>query len=138
MSLRKLNSIFWIAAALIVSSSCKKDDDKTTPSLHGTLSFKVTEFVNPGHLMTMTPKGITHPKDEGIGYSWKVTPGMTYSDTVRLQNGLSPEGKPSDGSFSYRFRDSLATYTVSCTAFAKGYTSSYSSAYVTVVKPGLD
>jgi uncharacterized protein (TIGR02145 family) len=138
MSLRKLNSIFWIAAALIVSSSCKKDDDKTTPSLHGTLSFKVTEFVNPGHLMTMTPKGITHPKDEGIGYSWKVTPGMTYSDTVRLQNGMSPEGKPSDGSFSYRFGDSLATYTVSCTAFAKGYTSSYYSAYVTVVKPGLD
>lgn len=138
MSLRKLYSIFWVAVALIASVSCKKDDDKTTPSLNGTLTFNVTEFVNPGHLMKMTPKGLTHPKGDGIGYSWKVTPGMTYADTVRLENGLSPKGDPSDGTFSYRFTDSLTTFTVSCTAFATGYTSSYTSAYVTVVKSGLD
>lgn len=138
MSIKKLNSIFWVTVALLASVSCKKDDDTTSPSLNGTLTFNVTEFVTPGHLMTMTPKGLSHPEGEGIGYSWKVTPGMTTADTVRLQSGLSPAGKPSDGSFSYRFRDSLATFNVSCTGFASGYTSSYASAYVTVVKPGLD
>lgn len=138
MSLRKLHSLFWVTLALIASVSCKKDEDKVSPSLNGTLKFNVAEFVKPGYLATMTPKGLSHPEGEGIGYSWKVAPGMSVSDTTRLQNGLSPEGKPSDGSFSYRFRDSLATYTVSCYGFAKGYTSSYASSYVTVVKSGLD
>lgn len=138
MSLRKLNSLFWAAVLVVLAVSCKKDEDKTYPSLNGILSFHVEEFVNPGYLATMTPKGLSHPEDKGIGYYWKVTPGMKTSDTTRLESGLSPDGKPSDGSFSYRFRDSLATYTVSCNGFANGYSSSYASAYVTVVKPGLN
>lgn len=139
MSLRKLNSLLWVALALMASVSCKKDEDsEVLPSLNGSLSFNVAEFVNPGYLAKMTPSGISHPEGKGIGYHWKVTPGMTIADTTRLESGLSPDGKPSDGSFSYRFRDTLATFTVSCYGFAKDYTSSYASRYVTVVKSGLD
>lgn len=138
MSLRKLNSLFCAAALIVLAVSCKEDDDTTLPSLNGLLTFHVEEFVKPGHVATMTPKGLSHPEDKGIGYYWKVTPGMKQSDTTRLQSGLSPDGKPSDGSFTYTFKDSLATYTVSCNGFAEGYSSSYALSYVTVVKPGLN
>lgn len=139
MSLRKLNSLLWVTLALAAAVSCKKDDDaEVAPALNGTLSFNVTGFVNPGYVAKMTPAGLSHPEGKGIGYHWKVTPGMSFADTTRLESGLSPDGQPSDGSFSYKFRDSLATYTVSCYGFAKGYSSSYTSRYVTVVKPGLD
>lgn len=138
MSLRKLSSLI-MAAALIAAVSCDKDEDtEVPPSLSGTLSFYVPEYIFPNQTLTMTPKGLSHPDSEGIGYYWKVTPGMTKSDTTCLQTGLSPDGKPSDGSFTYEFADSLGTYTVSCYGFASGYSSSYASTYVTVVKGGLD
>jgi uncharacterized protein (TIGR02145 family) len=139
MSFRKLSSLILAAAMALFAISCDKDDDTTTsPSLDGKLTFHTPEYINQYQRLTFTPKGITHPDGEFIGYSWKVSPGMEKSDTTRLQNGLSPDGKESDGSFSYPFTDSLGTYTVSCYGFAKGYTSSYASAYVTVVKGGLD
>lgn len=139
MSLRKLNSIIWVALALVAAASCKKDDEVTiAPSLNGTLTFNVSPFVSPGYVAKMTPKGLSHPDKKGIGYYWKVTPGMTYSDTTRLESGLNSQGKESDGTFTYWFPDSLGTYTVSCTGFAKDYSSSNASMYVTVVKGGLD
>ncbi len=139
MSFRKLSTLILIAASVLAATSCKDDKETTVaPSLSGILKFNSEEFVTPGQLVKMTPYGVSHPEKKGLGYSWKVTPGMKTMDTTRLETGLSPDGKESDGSFSYRFRDSLATYTINCTAFAKGYTSSYSTAYVTVVKPGLD
>ncbi len=138
MSFRKLNTFLLIAAGILTLASCKDDDTEVTPSLSGSLSFEVDAFVAPGQLVKMTPKGAVHPEGKGIGYYWKVTPGMKAADTTRLENGLSPDGKESNGSFSYRFNDSLATYTISCNAFAKGYLSSYASADVTIVKSGLD
>ena len=139
MSLRKLNSLVIAAIALLALASCKKDEEtKVDPSLNGVLKFDIDEFIAPGQIITMTPTGLSHPDGKEIGYYWKVTPGMSRSDTTRYENGLSDDGKPSDGSFAYRFSDSLATYTISCYGFAEGYSSSYASAYVTVVKPGLD
>lgn len=139
MKLQKVNCIFWLAVALLAAVACKKDDDdKVYPSLNGSLSFNVPEFVAPGYVAKMTPKGISHPDSKGIGYYWKVTPGMTSSDTTRYENGLNSDGYESDGTFTYWFPDSLGTYTVSCYGFAKDYSSSYSSKYVTVVKGGLD
>lgn len=138
MSLRKLSSLF-LAAALIAAVSCDKDEEaEVLPSLQGTLSFNVPEYIYPDQILTMTPEGLSHPDDEGIGYYWKVVPGMTKSDTTCLQTGLTPDGKPSDGSFTYQFPDSLGTYTISCYGFASGYSTSYTSTYVTIVKGGLD
>jgi len=140
MSLRTLHSLFFAASIVLAAVSCKKDEEtEVLPTLNGDLSFHVPEFVTPNQLVTMTPKGVSHPDGNGIGYYWKVTPGMEKADTTRLEDGKSPvDGKDSDGSFTYEFSDSLGTYNVSCYGFAKGYTSVSESKYVTVVKGGLD
>ncbi len=139
MSFQKLSTLILIAAAALALTSCKDDDTASaSPSLGGMLKFNSETFVKPGQLVKMTPHGAIHPDGKELGYHWKVTPGMKTADTTRLETGLGPDGKPSDGSFSYRFNDSLATYTVTCAAFAKGYTSSYSTAYITIVQPGLN
>ncbi len=139
MSFRKLNTLFLIAGAVLALASCKDEEETTiAPSLDGSLDFVVEPFVTVGEVVKMTPKGPTHPKDEAIGYYWKVTPDMTKNDTTKFLNGLSADGQKSDGSFTYKFKDSLATYTVSCTGFAKGYSSKSASYYVTTVNPELD
>lgn len=139
MSLRKLNSIIWGALVLLAAVSCKKDEEtEISPSLNGTLTFNIGEYVTPGFVAKMTPKGLSHPDQKGIGYFWKVTPGMTASDTTRYESGLNSQGHETDGTFTYWFSDSLATYTVSCTAFAEGYSNSYATKYVTVVDGSLD
>lgn len=140
MNISRLTSILIIAATALAALSCKKDEEEAEvlPGLEGTLTFHAPQFIEPGQTLAMTPKGLVHPEDKGIGYSWKISPVMTKSDTTRLENGLSPEGEESDGSFTYTFPDSLAVYTVTCYAFAEGYTGSSSSRYVTTVKPGLN
>ena len=139
MSHRKLNSIIIAIAASLCLISCKDDDETTvSPSLDGTLSFKVPAYVHPFASITMTPSGVEHPDGENIGYYWKVTPTMTHTDTTRFLDGLDMNGNPSDGSFSFTFPDTLQTYTVQGYAFAKGYTYSVNSAKCTVVKGGID
>lgn len=138
MSLKKLSHILWVAIAVAAAVSCDNDDDEISPSLNGSLYFNVDGFVSPGYVATMTPKGLKHPDGKGIGYYWKVSPGMSSADTTRYENGMNSQGYESDGSFTYWFPDTLGTLTVSCYGFAEGYTSSYASQYVTVVKPGVN
>ncbi len=136
MNFKKL---IFVSLAVLALFSCKKEEEtEVLPSLNGTLKFEVENFIYPEQSLTMVPSGLTHPDGKGIGYYWKVTPGMGAADTTRLESGLSPEGKTSDGRFTYFFKDSLATYTVACTAFADGYSSSYASRSVAVVKSGLN
>ena len=139
MSLRKLYPIILAAAVLVSAASCKKD--KTTeslPSLSGMLTFDIPAFINPNDVLIMKPKGVKHPDGKGIGYYWKVSPGMSKADTTRLENGYDKYGNVSDGSFRYHFPDSIGTYTVSCYGFASGYNSTYASSFTTVVKGGLN
>ncbi len=137
MSLRKLGALLLTAGCIF--SSCKKDEEVTSlPTLNGQLTISVDIFVAPNQTVTMRPKGLEHPEGKGIGYYWKVTPDMKLNDTTKYENGLNPNGQESDGSFTYRFRDSLATYTITCTAFAEGYSNFPKTTYSTVVKAGLD
>ena len=139
MTLRKLYPIILAAALVVSAASCKKDKETaSSPAMDGMLRFDIPAFIKAKDVLIITPKGLKHPEGKGIGYYWKVTPGMAIADTVRLENGLSPEGHESDGSFRYHFPDSLGTYTVNCYAFATGYSSSYASSYTTVVKGGLN
>ena len=139
MSHRKLNILIFAIAASICIISCKKDDDTTTtPLLSGALSFSVPEYVLPNTTLTLTPSGVTHPDDEGIGYFWKVTPTKPKADTTRYENGLDKNGNPSDGSFKFTFTDTLQTCTISGYAFAEGYAYSSKSVNCTVVKGGID
>lgn len=139
MTLRKLYPIILAAALVVSAASCKKDKETaSSPAMDGMLRFDIPAFIKAKDVLIITPKGLKHPEGKGIGYYWKVTPGMTIADTVRLENGLSPEGHESDGSFRYHFPDSIGTYTINCYAFATGYSSSYASSYTTVVKGGLN
>lgn len=139
MKFHRLNAILLAAATILAIASCDDDDStEVSPSLNGKLTFNAPDFITAEETLKMTPKGLSHPDDKGIGYYWKVSPGMTVSDTTRLENGLTIDGKPSDGSFTYQFSDSLGTYTISCYGFAEGYSSSYASSYITVVRGGLD
>lgn len=125
MSLRKLNTLFFIAAFVFAAASCNKDDDatSTSPSLSG-LRFDCPRFVNPGQTVTMTPKGVTEPDGVDVGYYWRVTPTMTHYDTVEV--------------FTHVFADTLQTYTVNCYAYASGYVGSSYDREVVVVKAGID
>ncbi len=139
MGFIKLKTVLLIAAGIMALGSCKdKDKAEAKPSLAGALAFDAPEFVKPGDLVKMTPRGMYHPDGKNIGYWWKVSPKMKSNDTTRFENGLNSGGKESDGSFSWRFSDSLATYTINCHAFAKDYSGADAYRYVTVVQPGLD
>ncbi len=139
MSFRKLGKFILIAAGILALVSCKdKEETVVTPSLNGILTFHADAFVAPKEVIRMVPSGIKHPEGKGVGYSWKVTPGMSLADTTRYETGLDQDGDESDGRFSYYFKDSLATYTITCSAFAKGYSSAFATRYITVVKPGLE
>ncbi len=142
MSFHKLSRLLLIAGSLLAFASCKEKEETTvSPALSGALTFNIDSYISPGEEVTLTPSGITHPDGKIVGYKWKVTPGMDEAKTTRDENGLGPDGKESDGSFTYKFpngQDGLKTYTVTCTAFAAGYSSSYTSIYVTVVMPGLN
>lgn len=140
MNLRKIRLFTLAAACCAAALSCKKDDDSTAlPSLSGDISFTYPEFVKTQETVTFKPEGASHPENKGFGYYWKVSPGMTTSDTTKFENGLDKSddsGKESDGSFTYTFPESPGTYTVSCYAFAKNYTGISQYAYVTTVKSG--
>lgn len=124
MSLRKLNSLVFVAVLVIAAASCKKDDEtETLPSLSG-LTFDCPSFVAPGQAVRMTPGGVKHPEGGEVGYSWIVTPTMTSKDTTDV--------------FIHWFSDTLKTYNVYCYAFAEGYTGATYSRDVMVVKGGLD
>lgn len=140
MNFRKL---FYIVALILAVISCKKEDEYTTsPSLNGTLRIVgLPEFISPDETVTLSPKGAVHPTGEILGYYWKVTPGMAKSDTTRYTNGLDkPDatGKPSDGSFTYTFSDTLRTHTIYCYAYAEGYSNLSGISYTTTVRPGYN
>ena len=123
MSLRKLNSLVFAAAFVIAVASCKKDKEtESLPSLSG-LSFECPSFVASGQAVRMTPGGVKHPEGGVVGYYWKVTPTMSSYDTTDV--------------YVHWFSDTLKTYTVSCYAFAEGYTGTSYSRDVMVVKSGL-
>lgn len=141
MSHRKLNILIFAIAASVCIISCKKDDEtKVTPSLSGALSFNIAvpEYVLPNATITLIPSGVKHPKGDSLGYYWKVNPTKPKADTTRYENGLDKNGKPSDGSFTFTFTDTLQTCTISGYAYAKGYSYSSKTIQSTVVKGGID
>lgn len=121
MNFRKL---IYISALILAAIACKKEEETSvSPTLDGTLMIEgLPEFVAPGQIVTLTPKGVKHPDGGEIGYSWKVSPSMTKYDSLTV--------------FQHTFSDTLRTYTVYCTAFAEGYSTASAVTYATCVAPG--
>ena len=140
MSLKKLSITTFLTFSILAIASCKKEEETTTyPSLDGVVSILgLDEFVDAtgNRTLKLKPTGPIHPEGNGLGYCWKVVPLMEKYDTTRYENGLNKKGQESDGSFEYKLKDSLGTYTIYCYAFASGYSSSYAVGYTTLVRAG--
>lgn len=137
-----MNRTLKITAALLLALSlgvaCKDDEEDEYMSFGGNLYFDVPSYMAPGDVVTMVPRGLRRaPEDkstDGIGYCWSIDPIATGRDTTRYENTpLSVSGAK-----TFRVQDTLCTYTVTCAAFAKGYSASYGYAYPTVVLGGDD
>ena len=123
--------------ALILATSCKKEEETALPSLTGSLNITgVPAYVSPQDEVTFKINRITHPEGGNIGYAYSITEGyMTTKDTLDA----------GEMTFTYKFcdrknfsKDTLRTVTVSAYAFADGYYTTYSSSYpVTIVKGGV-
>ena len=142
MTIRKTHLVLAASLAAAAIISCKKDYNTTSlPYLNGSLSMDFDPAL-PSYIMandnteyTMTPKGAEHPEGLGIGYQWRVSP--SENDSYEVTKDENEEG---DGAFTYNFaeynKDTLRTITVTCEAFADGYTSLSASYSVTVVNYG--
>ena len=142
MTIRKTHLVLAASLAAAAIISCKKDNNTTSlPYLNGSLSMDFDPAL-PSYIMandnteyTMTPKGAEHPEGLGIGYQWRVSP--SENDSYEVTKDENEEG---DGAFTYNFaeynKDTLRTITVTCEAFADGYTSLSASYSVTVVNYG--
>jgi uncharacterized protein (TIGR02145 family) len=130
--MRKIRKIFIIAALLpVVFISCNNDDDDTTTNyVSGTLTFSIDDYVGKGVTYTLTPSGITSPTT-GVGYSWKPSWSSTR-DTTKTTDGTG------DGSWTFTTPIVVGEYTISCSAFADGYTSTSATKTIYVVDPAVD
>jgi uncharacterized protein (TIGR02145 family) len=130
--MRKIRKIFIIAALLpAVLISCNNDDDDTnTNYVSGSLSFTLDDYVGKGETFTLTPSGITSPTT-GVGYSWKPSWSSTR-DTTKTTDGTG------DGSWTFTTPSVVGEYTITCYAFAEGYSSTSASKTIYVVDPALD
>ena len=133
MAIRKRTLLFISLLAAAALISCKKDDDESLPYLNGSLSVdfepELPAYIamNDQTVYKMIPKGASHPEGLEVGYRWRVTPAEETSYQT---------SENEDGSFKYNFgedyKDTLCTVTVTCEAFADGY-SSLSASYSTVI-----
>ncbi len=125
MNFKGLIIIAVAACAAVSANSCKKsssDTITTSKSFTGTLSIKVPSFAEKGTLLKLKPSGME--KDTvAVKYYWTASPLVTTKDTT--------------DSYELQLTDTLCTVTVSCTAFASGYTSQTVSAYCVLVDPEI-
>ena len=133
----KINTLLATAAVLlsvISLDSCKKEEEQESkPYLEGRLQFSASKYIAPETELEFEATGAIHPENKGIGYSWKVTPGMEKADTVKTEDQDDKTTK-----WSYKFGKELRQHTVTVQAYANGYYSISASRYVTTVKGGLD
>lgn len=107
-----------IAAMLAVVFSCKKKEADTprSKSFSGKLKFSVPSFVKKGESVKMIPNGVYRADKGDFGYFWSITPKIAVKkDTVKK------EGMSGDGAYNFVVPDTIGTFTVSCSAFAKSY-----------------
>ena len=123
--------LFVLAAGIICLgvSSCKKEEESTYKSFVGSISFDLPPFVEVGEEVTVTPKGLYAYDDDTFGYSWKVSPIMSKSDTTKKESDPATVS----GTFTYHIPDTLCNLEFLCTAFATGYYQSSTSHKTSII-----
>lgn len=130
MKVTRYIAVLTAVAALILSCKKDKDDDSTSyGTMSGTLSFDYPMYVHANEPFTMIPGGVSTSDGANIGYFWRLV-GRSVNDTTKFKEDLDPTN---DGRWEVSLPDSLATYTIGCTAYAEGYYPSSTSVKVTVV-----
>ena len=129
--------MIFAASALVISGSvsCKKDDNTTytaSKTIPGTLSIKVPRYVQKGSVLELEPKGIDTDTVD-FGFYWTASPLYTAKDTTKHTD----DPKTVKGTYVLNVKDTLCTMTVSCSVFAKGFSTQTASAYCTIVDPEL-
>ena len=116
---------------LLLSGACKKNETATTKNyLEGSLSIECVNYIELNTTVHFkTDHRLYHPENGTLSYAWKIA-GLTSESTP---------GEGPDNDFTWKFdKDSLATYTVTCTVTPSGdYYGTSATAYVTLVKGGI-
>lgn len=132
----KLNRyIFTLLAVAALLAGCKKDEEDTKPSLSGKVSFgSIPAYVQKGDSFHIVATGAYRKSrtDTLVGY-YIYDPITLQYDTIRTEGQTGS----AEGDFVIS-ADSLSTFTMNVTAFAKGYYGTTGSATFTVVNPSLD
>lgn len=135
MKLRYFLRIIVVLGLAIASLSCKKDKkEKPLPALNGKVAFDFPEFVEPGQMVQSKISGVTHPKNEAIGYYFYIPqlPKEIQRDTVKALDSYL------NRVFKMTFpTDTVGTYTINGYAFATGYQSTSTTRYCTLVNSDL-
>lgn len=127
----RLERIALIGLTLLTGIlSCKKDEEETTyESFSGSLNFSVPRYVSRSSTHVLVPSGAYRSDGGGYGYYWTDSID-SYKDTTRYEGGTG------DGAYTFVVpKDTLCTMTVTCYIFAKGYSTTALSRYVTIVNP---
>lgn len=107
--------------ALPLLTACKKDEEETEtkPSLVGSVTFDMPEYLPKNEVITMTAGGIAYPSD--IRYSWYSS--AIAKDTLALRT------------VTVRTPDSLGVFSISACGQCEGYYAATTTRSFTTVDP---
>lgn len=137
MGFKKLMIVAVAVMAALSFQACKKNksDDKYTasPTIPGTLRFDAPVFVAKGDVLNLVPRGLQVDTID-VGYYWTASPLTKTKDTTKFVT----DPRTMTGAYKLTVRDTICTATLTCTAFAKGYSNKSYSRTITVVDPSMN
>lgn len=137
MGFKKLMIVAVAVMAALSFQACKKNksDDKYTasPTIPGTLRFDAPVFVAKGDVLNLVPRGLQADTID-VGYYWTASPLTKTKDTTKFVT----DPRTMTGAYKLTVRDTICTATLTCTAFAKGYSNKSYSRTITVVDPSMN
>lgn len=137
MGFKKLMIVAVAVMAALSFQACKKNksDDTYTasPTIPGTLKFDAPVFVAIGDELNLVPRGLQVDTMD-VGYYWTASPLTKTKDTTKYVT----DPRTMTGAYKLTVRDTICTATLTCTAFAKGYSNKSYSRTITVVDPSMN
>lgn len=134
---------FWRILALAglvaapVLTSCKKDEEKETKFLSGTMTLTLPQFLEPGYTKTFNIDTLmTMRRDDGgkVGYVFM----DPFATTNKYDTLVTDKGVVRHNTFTLTVKDSLATFDLILMAYGGEYYGASQAASFTVIRPGLN